>query len=444
MNQIVICEYQGLKKYIPVSLLDIDNSLSKNNMDLSPPFTHYEDTNQLSSSERNLTFKDFIPYPRGDSYESFGVLVERANIWLEKNPTYEVKTCESIEIFHYQSEECMSYYVPYRNFLAQHYMRGLRLWLVSRKESDKELLPQKIGYYNLIPNIIESRKFRFDKFEKLNQLLERFNKSVSAIIHGRIITIETQQIKVPFSSGFDPDQPVWSSGGRNKTRFIFIIRIFFEYGVPTGEEIGVTDFVPDVKSEGGFCCQPKFENFSNAIQQASEWCAMQHDIRFCNIQSLEIKLKNNHYIDPQKMSYTEGECVPTIFVRILRVCYTKCLEKLHSPSSLQLACKTIIPYKIVAGIESDYETLSQVKERLQKWIRLTGATILSAETSLIRLKPGVTEEQGVEVSRTYSSTGGMETWIFVFRLYLNGDYIEPPTDMLPPPPTPVDDCCTIS
>lgn len=412
-------------------------------MDLPLPPSYCTATYQHSSLGGSLTFEDFIPQLIENEYESFGVLVERGNIWLQQNPIYEVKTCESIEILPCESEESMSYFVSRKNIFGHIYKRGLRLWLVLRQKSDRRP-PQKIGYYNLIPNIIESRQLLFDKFEKLNQLLERFNKSISNIIHGRIISIETQPMKVPFSSGFDPDRSTWTSGGSNRTNFIFVIRIFFECGMPTRDEIGIVDFMPEIKSKGGFCRQPRFEHFSDAIHQASQWCANQCGIRFCNAQSLEIKLKNDFYVDPQNMSYTESEFFPTIFVKILRVSYIKYFETIANPPSLLLTCKTIIPYRLKNELDSEYEDLLQVKERIKKWIQLTEARILSVETSVIRLKVGEADEHGIEVSRTCSSTGVDENWIYVFRLYLDGHYVEPSSHMLPPPLVQNEDFCIIS
>lgn len=417
-------------------------------MDIPPP-SYCEATNQHASLGGSLTFKDFIPgiIEQGfisSNYEPFGVLVDRANIWLRENPMYEVKTCESVEFKSSQgipSIEKMTYleYGERRTV----YMRGLRLWLVIRNEFERRP-SQKIGYYNLVPNIIESSLIGSDTYEKLDQLVERFNRSISRIIHGRIISVESQEMKIS-RMGFDPDRSKWTVDGDYATKFLFVIRIFFEYGEPTEEQIGIADFIPRALTEGGFLSYPEYEPFSNVVNQASQWCAAQRCIRYCNAQSLELKMKHGYSIDSKRMSYTEHGGRNTYYVRILRVAYVKCVETTAIPPPLHLTCKTIIPYQTVSGIySSQYESLSQVKLRLQKWIELTGARILSVETAAMRLRTGGEAIHGVEASFTYNRSERNEYWIFVFRLYLDGYYRDPPPGLLPAPPNiTVDDCCII-
>lgn len=71
------------------------------------------------------------------------------------------------------------------------------------------------------------------------------------------------------------------------------------------EEIGVADFVPQSLSSGGIFSTPQFEAFSSVVERASSWCAQQISLRFCNAQSIEIKLKSGRAIvDTQRTCYT--------------------------------------------------------------------------------------------------------------------------------------------
>ncbi|XP_067141162.1 uncharacterized protein [Centruroides vittatus] len=415
-------------------------------MDIPPP-SYSQATNQHSSLGGSLTFIDFIPdiIEQGffsSKYESFG-LIERANVWLRGNPLYEVKTCESVEFKSRQvpSLEKMTYVEYGKTFT--HYMRALRLWLVVRNGLEQRP-PQKIGYCNLIPNVVDNPMFGSAQYEKLNQVLDRFNNSILRNIPGRIISIESQEMKQS-SSGFDPDRSNWSESGEYATKFLFVIRIFFEHGEPEGEQIGIADFVPRTIYEGGLLSNPEYEPFSNVVKMASQWCAAQRCIRYCNAQSLELKVKYDGAVDTQRMSYTEHGGRNTYYVRILRVTYTKCSELNALPPPLHLNCKTIVPYQVTVGaLSEEYEGLTMVKERLKRWVELTGARVLSAETAAMRLRTGGEARHGIETTFTYNRSELNERWIYVFRLYLDGYYADPPAHLMPQPPTPVyDDCCVI-
>ncbi|XP_023213039.1 uncharacterized protein LOC111615839, partial [Centruroides sculpturatus] len=209
-----------------------------------PPPSYSQATNQHSSlGGSGLTFIDVLPdvIEEGlfsSEYESFGSMVKRANAWLSENPIYEVKTCESVE---FKSKQGMPSVrkMTYKEYGKTHtyYMRALRLWLVVRNGLEQRP-PQKIGYCNLIPNIVDNPVFGSAQYEKLNQVLDRFNNSYSRKIPGRIISIESQEMKLSSWSVFDPDRSNWSVNGKYATKFLFVIRIFFELGVPEGEQIG--------------------------------------------------------------------------------------------------------------------------------------------------------------------------------------------------------------
>ncbi|KAM7308233.1 uncharacterized protein ISCGN_011867 [Ixodes scapularis] len=227
------------------------------------------------------------------AFLSSETLVNRANEWLKENPTWEVKTCESVE-FKTSSEVVNTERMTYYEYGEQstRYVRSLRLWLVPRLDQSRP--PQQIEYRNLIPQQTgHAGLFGMPTFETLHELLERYNQQLRyQPMPGRVLAVETQEMKIPSYSNFDPDRSYWSEyGGRNR-HFLFVVRVFYELGSAGCEEIGVADFVPQCTTTGGLFSFPRYEPFCNVIGRSAQWCSQQRSLRFCNAQSLEVKLKS--------------------------------------------------------------------------------------------------------------------------------------------------------
>lgn len=407
-------------------------------------------TGQHSALCGELNFMDFVPRcldPGGlfakAVFEPFNVLVDRANAWLRQTPNWEAKTCESVE-FKNRSNE-ISYekmtYLDYGQYYT-YYIRGLRLWIVPRHDPSRP--PQQIGYVNVVP-----QRLQHGGLETLDTVLDRFNKVLqSRPIPGRILTVETQEMKMPSTSAFDPDKSLWVEKGEYSHQFVFVIRVFYEVSAPANEVIGIASFVPRALKEGGLFSDPVFEPFSNVIRNAFQWCSQQTGIRFCNAQSVEIKMKSGYIIDTQRMMYTEHGKRRTYYVRILRLAYTKSLPNTvgYMPSNvpvLNLTCKTFVPVQVMNRIfqVSEFENLSMTKQRIVAWVKATGARVVSAETCAVRLFGG--DCAGHDSSFTYTTGEHGEHWIFIIRLYLDGFYSEPPEELLPPMPTQNNESCLV-
>ncbi|KAK8781545.1 hypothetical protein V5799_017113 [Amblyomma americanum] len=433
------------------------------------PPSYSEATRQHASLGGALTFVDFLPYctnPGGfaslPTFEPFRVLVQRANQWLQENCTWEVKTCESVEFKASQSVNIER--MTYLEYGEHHtcYMRGLRLWLVPRMDQSRPA--QQLDYCNLIPQqTAPAGTFGLPTFETLQDLLQRYNSQrVYQPAPGRVLVVETQEMKIPSFSNFDPDRSFWTEHGARSRQFLFVVRVFYELGSAGPEEIGVADFVPVQQSAGGAFTMPTYEPFSYVVARAAQWCSQQSSLRFCNAQSLEIKLRsdpaqglsfgtmsNRTVVDTQRMSYTEHANVGTFYVRVLRVAYSRELAPLEGglpPSPpLALHCKTFMPLPLTKGVlMPEFESLSATKKRVEAWIRATGARVLSCETAAMRLFSGGEAYAGTETSFTYNNGEHNEFWIFVLRIYMDGAYQEPPEEMLPPVPEVHDTgCCVI-
>ncbi|XP_064487169.1 uncharacterized protein LOC135399265 isoform X2 [Ornithodoros turicata] len=347
----------------------------------SPYPPSYNDvTVQHSSIGGGLTFVDFLPqcirsgaFFRHTEFEPFRGLITCANEWLRHNPSWEVKTCESVEFKAGSSGpkvEQMTYLE--RGQVVTHFVRCLRLWIVPR--SDQSRPPQQLDYINLVPHEVESGGvFSLPKYETLHQMIDRYNSEARfRPAPGRILAVESQEMKATGHSVFDPDRSYWFEGGSVVKRFLFVIRLFFEVGSSSSEAVGVADFCPEEIEPARCCSIPTFENFSSVLAKASQWCAQQSGIRFCNAQSLEIKLHLGRDVDTQQLSYSERSNAPTGYVRVLRVAYTKSIEGYFAEvPRLNLQCKTFVPVQLVQGSRTDFETLAETKRRVEAWVRIT-------------------------------------------------------------------------
>ncbi len=75
----------------------------------------------------------------------------------------------------------------------------------------------------------------------------------------------------------------------------------------------------------------------------------------------------------------------------------------------------------------------------------TGVKVLSTETVPVRLYSG-NQHGNHEQTYTWNHGDRNETWLFVVRVYLDGDFCEPaPEDLLPVPEIAEEecDCCTV-
>ncbi|CAG0880495.1 unnamed protein product [Darwinula stevensoni] len=426
----------------------------KGSLDLdpfSPPIAM-----ESESVHRGLSYVDFIPerveeggFFSMPKYETFSVLMERGNDWLARNPSWETVTCESMEFKttdRVQSER-MTYYEPGERRTA--YVRCLRLWLRRRKDSNAA--PQQLHYVNCVPDLMDEKMFGGPKFQPLNSMIDKMNEMLQKNpLPGKIITIETQEMKVGTYSGrLDPDRSYWIEHGDAQRLFVFVIRIFFEVGstepgIGDRQEIGLADFSPLCEGSGGMFSHPKFEQFSSLVERMTAWCQSQSSIRISNVQSLEYKLKSGQ-LDTQRTSYTEHGNATTYYVRILRVAYVRAGEARLHPYIV--TCRTFSPAQLDRGgmfAVPEYESMSQTRDRIAAWVGVTGARLISAETSAIRMFTGGEREMGPEATYTFNRGDANEYWIYIIRLYLDGEYKEPPQELLPPiPQIQEDSCCNI-
>ncbi|XP_042903122.1 uncharacterized protein [Parasteatoda tepidariorum] len=367
-----------------------------------------------------ISYIDFLPFGVKESFLSkpicdrFGKLIENANRWLRLNPQWEIVTCESVEFKDKGGQILptkMSYYENTKTQMS--FIRGLRLWLKTVPAGQERI--KKIGYRNLVPQTVSSAgMFTHAKYETLDDILRRFNTgSRTSHLPGRIITIETQGMKIKSGGAIDPDRSRWTEFDGRDNRFIYIIRIFYEICDPLHETIGITDFVPECRSSG--LLNQEYEPFSAMFDRASSWCSRHRDLRISNMQTLSTKVQGG--INPRKMSYTEHEGRLTLFVKILRVAY---IRQKFSPTPIRYSCKTFAPAQLQSSssFSMTFETLQQTMKKVSDWIQHNKAEVINMETAVVRLSSkGPTHSAN---KSHYYDRGTPERYIFIIRAYFNG------------------------
>ncbi|XP_054167314.1 uncharacterized protein LOC128964703 [Oppia nitens] len=179
-------------------------------------------------------------------------------------------------------------------------------------------------------------------------------------LEGKIITIECLSYDATNDWKIDTEVSLSSLSNKN----VFIVRVFYEMGLPSNEEIGIVDFAPQLISRGTFFKRPKYETFDKVIERAFGWLSENPDINFRNAQSIDIKMKSLSQHKTHLMAFTEhGD-----YIRIFRVTYTKPVEAAQGAigrtvlsSPIYLSTKIFLPYK-----KSD--TISDIKQRLSDWV----------------------------------------------------------------------------
>ena len=143
---------------------------------MAAPPSYASATNQHSSVSAGLSAVDFIP----DKHETFMSLISKANAWLASNPTWEVKTCESIEFkYHgggYVETQKMTY--TERGNTRTYYVRGLRLWIVPKIDVNQPT--QQINYVSFVPRTTGDLGWFSAKYQPLHEMLAEINQHLTA------------------------------------------------------------------------------------------------------------------------------------------------------------------------------------------------------------------------------------------------------------------------
>ncbi|CAH1793715.1 unnamed protein product [Owenia fusiformis] len=406
----------------------------------------------------SISYADFLPDMTEEGgvfssakYERFDIVVSKANAWLRSQPHVRVSCCETLETkLRYGNIDTQKSTYYERGESNQRYARSLRVWVVS-KDQNASPEPDQIGYKNLIPLCTDGGGiFGKPKFETFGETIDRFNETQRMQPVGKIINIETQEMK--FSSykenGIDPDKTSWLEYGENSQYYLFVVRVFYQLGQPAHEQVCCADFYPQQTNTEELFSQPRFEPFSSVAQQARNWLAGQYSVSLINVQSINYKIQSwTGEIDTQRSLFLEHGESTTKFIRILRVCVSKPFNQEAGlvPAPQLLNYKVFYPALLRMSTfgSGDWETQADTMKRAMAWFALTGMTPISCET--IQIKSCGSEGPNAENCYTRHRGDSNYIWLYVLRLYFVGDPVEPDPSLLPPVPVPQgnDDCCNI-
>ncbi|CAG2107539.1 unnamed protein product [Medioppia subpectinata] len=191
---------------------------------------------------------------------------------------------------------------------------SIRVWIRRREEAipTRKEEVQELGYRDYVPDRKEG-----DKIETLDEVINRINAIIrDGKFEGRIVSIECLPCESTGDHRFDPEATLPGSSDTTVT----IVRIYYECGQSSEEEIGIADFVPLHLSGGSLFSRPEFETFDHVMTRASRWLSENPEINFRSALSIDFKLKSMTTLDTRILTATDqaGD-----FVRIFRIAYTK-------------------------------------------------------------------------------------------------------------------------
>ncbi|XP_015782213.1 uncharacterized protein LOC107360101 isoform X2 [Tetranychus urticae] len=374
-------------------------------------------------------------------YQTLSDLFEQINKWLESHPEWIVVSVESI-IYDPDSGFGNEISVSIGS-LAKKGIKGIRLWLTPNKNGQPF---QKLGLINVVPklngNNINGSNGRTVWSPNGHETIEEMVIRVNNLLHkkpiqGKIISVETVSIPVTGKWEIDTES---SEFYRDSSSFAQTLRIYYEYGETCMEEIGLKDFVPSSSSWDSPLAPPDYESFASLFTRASQWFRDQPShYRYLNCQSVEVPLmsKTNsdckHPIDSNLSLLIPGKAEFSLkFIRLAYAVPTRgiSVESIKHPE-IVLNCKIFVPIRHKTS--NQYETVAATKRKMEAWLTITGARVLSAETTFLKLSY-CNSSIAANVDSCLTSLCNRPNdshHIVTYRVYLDGHYVEPPTRLLP-------------
>ncbi|XP_053204711.1 uncharacterized protein LOC128389189 [Panonychus citri] len=304
-----------------------------------------------------FTFVDFIPsfckkVQDRTVYHSFSSLVNLANEWLHRNPSWEVISCETVPQYHHSVVSEIEYSAD---------VYTLRLW-VRRSETVNYCTDDVIFWYkDFVPN-----RRADQSFEQLEDLIEGINEEIQGgRINGKILQIETIKIGANDDWNYHIDATYISDGKTTRdmnrfTNFLIGIRVFFQIGSWLEDEIVLVDFVPEFDLTESQSFRTK-EKFSQLIDKSAKWLIANQDLNFCNAQAVDIRVREteNQNLETRRTWWVKQDIDK--MVRFLRIYCTKPNEmgRLMAASNSDLSLFTHNPELILSSIAFDQKTFHQ-------------------------------------------------------------------------------------
>ncbi|XP_052224012.1 uncharacterized protein LOC127839669 [Dreissena polymorpha] len=396
-------------------------------------------------------------------FDNFSAIITGANRWLADHPEVAVWKCESIECplsadagggLHYDLNGMIRHDSTF-GFCC--YIKGVRLWLTSAQPGST---PQQLGLRNIQPAkaVIElPTRYRQGKitiegvvspmmtnaFETLEGLEATVNKLNDTLkkdpISGTILTIETDTVKAfeGFKNDLDPESTCWCENKDKHRRLTQVIRIFYVRGPSSNEQIGmpswIRDFCPEVTQQPDASKPGKFEPFDNPVDRMAQWISTQQGPRVVNIQQFDATV-SRRFNELNISADSTDELVSTFsdrrLAKNLRVFYVTSSVNMAS-SRLNVSSRVFLPARLGP---KQFETMTQTMERVDYWLKVTGAPVFSVET--LKLLFSESNANGAEVASGDYTVRAMQgkQWLSAIRVYFATTYTEPDPASLPPLP----------
>jgi hypothetical protein len=358
-----------------------------------------------------------------DEYEAFGLLLNRANTWLEDHSNVQLVSCETITWCGASNKEIFSDSSSFRRLPGvTTYIRGIRFWYLtplvptpSRGSHDRQL--------------VRCLTVPARESENVAQLMKRTNDRIADAGNSRVVSVET--IKLSREDGpVGTETTIWKEDTTDTKLFTIGIRVYsiVQQNNSTQELIGYQDFIPEKTARSKD--NRGYELHSDVMERAGMWIARQQGVRFTNLQTVPIKFKKQSGYE-ERCSFTEHGRHATIFLHIVRAYFV--IRKTNEPSaalsSTRLTYRTFSPVQLgpaTSNAPPKYEDVRTLLDRINHWLQLTGAHLFSMETLPVRLTMGSNLGSNATFVPNRDGTNTMARYLYCIRIYVNGDYMEPP------------------
>ncbi|KAI0217195.1 hypothetical protein LSAT2_030924 [Lamellibrachia satsuma] len=382
---------------------------------------------------------------------SCSTLIQRANSWLEEHSGYNVVACETVtwtgrrfkDIY---ADSCASERSMHAAKSTK-FLSGLRLWF------HVEGIGCPSGQPTSAAPALVSRTFLPKPDERFDQFIHRVNKRLeSDRLGGRIVSVEVVRLLCSNKKQYrpqllNPNVSLWKEYPDCTKKFVHCVRVYALLTVHEEgyETIGYQDFVPEYNRRNKE--NKGYELFSDVMQRASRWIASQQSVRFTNVDTINVKAKRHttfeerciyseHRCANHRLNYLTGPNRTTRYIRIVRAFFvvTKGVGVRMDYPSARLTFRTFTPLQLTRPTVShpaEFEQTRQVVDRVNQWLQVTGANVFSVETLCIKMTRCPLQLLGSEATYSENSMTGAwaERWLYHIRLYLDGEYVEPPPAM---------------
>ncbi|XP_052788293.1 uncharacterized protein LOC128223167 [Mya arenaria] len=394
-------------------------------------------------------------------FDNFSAVVTGANRWLADHPELSVWKCECVQTPLSTARDGSLYYDL--NSMVRHdstygysvYLKGLRMWLTTAQPGST---PQQLGLRTAVPEVKtielpnryrkgriivgdEVQTFGYHQYTTLDGLqgtLKRLNEKLkSDPIPGRILTIGTDMVKAfdQFKLDLDPDAACWDEDKDRYSRVTQVLRIFYLQGPPGNEEIGLTDFRPQMTQRPDNIAPGKLELFDQVMSAMGQWVTQQKGSRIVNIQQFDAIVEKTFDNELKVETDSTDDAVWAFkdrrLAKTLRVFQVTSGGQAVAQQPNHINSRLFLPARMGPKV---FESMTQTMDRVDFWLRVTGANVYNVET--VKLLLHETQPAGADVAaseyRIQKMTG--KYWLTAIRVYIAGPYNEPDPSQLPPVP----------